>query len=258
RTYKAGDQLASIGFTAAAAIAAGSALTALGGSIASTSVLLFPLAVAVFLGFVGFGFAVWAKKQESQPLEMWARHSLWGLPEDHRRWKDSYDMDTAIGALNAALLGFTAELDVTVRIQRPGDKVSGRGGTMEYQVVLPGYTPDLSHYEWELWGYRPGETSGGIIVSGRTGSTDPLSASDFWKRSGYETDTTAPIIDYDAESRELRIKGCVAFRGNLDFHALQLIVTYWPNKSDEAGVARLTTREDKISGWLGWKSYEKS
>ncbi|WP_318531824.1 T6SS effector BTH_I2691 family protein [Pseudomonas huaxiensis] len=250
RTHGVGDKAARNFYAIASLMATGSALAGVWGSIGAANVLLVPLAIAVLLGFVAYGFAVWAKGKESQPLELWAQHSLWGLPKEHRRWKDAHDMDTAIGALNAALLGLTADLDVKARIQRRGDEVSGRGGTMEYNVVLPGYDPGASSYEWTLWAYRPGETPGGMIAGGRTGGTnDPLPAPAFWKQPGYEPDTTAPVVTYDAESKTLEIMGSIVFWGVLDFHALELEVSYWPDKSDESGMARLIVREDKIAGW---------
>ena len=253
RTYEAGDLAASDAYRRAAIIAAGSAVAGIGGAIGAASVLLWPLAISVFLVFVAFGFAVWAKRQESQPLELWTRHSLWGLPIEHRRWKDSYDMDTAISALNAALLGLTAGLDMTERVQRPSDKVSGRGGTLDYKIVLPGYDATSSRYEWALWAYRQREVPGQIIAGGQTGgANDPRPAPASWKWPSYDPETTAPIIHHDVESRTLEIRGSIAYQGALDFHALELEVTYWPDKSDESGLARLIVKEDKIKGWQGW------
>ncbi|WP_175651487.1 T6SS effector BTH_I2691 family protein [Pseudomonas sp. Marseille-P9899] len=260
RAHRIGDKSAATAYGGAAGIAGLSALAGVIGSVASTTVLLIPLAIAVLLGFVAYGFAVWAKGLESQPLELWARYSRWGLPVEHRRWRDSHDMDTAIGALNAALLGLAADLDVTHRADRQGSKVVGVAGNIEYALVLPGYDPVASSYEWALWAYRPGVVPGAIIAAGRTGDANsPLPAPVSWKQSGSEPDTTAPAIDYDAESKSLEIKGCIAFQGAPDFHALVLEVSYWPDKSDESGMARLIVREDKISGWRWWAaSYEKS
>ncbi|WP_095158977.1 T6SS effector BTH_I2691 family protein [Pseudomonas sp. Irchel 3E13] len=253
RAERIGDKMARNAYAIAALGGMFSAGFGVVGSIGAASVLLLPLAVAVLLGFATYGFAVWAKRLESQPLELWARYSLWGLPDEHRRWKDSHDMDTAIGALNAALLGLAADLDVTHRADRQGSKVVGVAGNIEYTLVLPGYDPVASSYEWALWAYRPGVVPGGIIAAGRTGDANsPLPAPASRKLSGYESDTTAPVIDYDAESKSLEIQGCMAFRGTPDFHALVLEVSYWPDKSDEAGVARLIVKEDKISGGAKW------
>lgn len=233
-------------------MAAGSALAGVWGSVGLATVLLGPLAFAVLFGFVAFGLAVWAKGLESQPLELWARHSRWGLPTEHRRWTNSHEMDTAIGALNASLLGLIAQLDVVHRLKMRGKEVLGPGGAMDYKIVLPGYKPEASRYEWALWAYRQREVPGQIIAGGQTdGTNGPLPAPASWKQPGYVPATTAPFTQHDAESETLEIRGSIEFLGTLDFHALELEVSYWPDKSDESGVAKLIVKEDKIDDQQG-------
>ena len=257
RTGEVGDKAASNFYKGAAAASGASAVFGVAGSVWGTSMLLGPLAIAVFVGFVAFGLAVWAKRLESQPLEFWARHSLWGLPVEHRRWLESHEMDTAIGALNAALLGLIAQLDVVHQIQARGKEILGSGGFIDYKIVLPGYKADASRYEWTLWAYRQREVPGQIIAGGRSdGTNGPLPAPALWKQPAYLPATTAPVIQHDAESQTLEIKGSISFLGKLDFHALELEVSFWPDKSDESGVARLVVKEDKISGQQGWDSHE--
>ena len=253
RTSRAGDQGAATIYRFAAGAAAGSAVAGFVGSLGGAAFLLGPLALAVVFGFVAFGLAVWAKKLESDPLELWARHSLWGLPVEHRRWLESHEMDTAIGALNAALLGLIAQLEVVHQIQTQGKEVLGTGGFIDYKIVLPGYDAEASHYEWALWAYRPGEVPGQIIAGGRSdGTNDPLPAPASWKQPSYVPATTAPVIQHDAESKTLEIRGSIAFSGKLDFHALELEVSFWPDKSDGSGVARLIVKEDKIRDQQRW------
>ncbi|NNJ14526.1 hypothetical protein CSV86_004310 [Pseudomonas putida CSV86] len=162
-------------------------------------------------------------------------------------------MDTAIGALNAALLGLIAQLEVVHQIQTQGKEVLGTGGFIDYKIVLPGYDAKASRYEWALWAYRQREVPGQIIASGQidgTNAPQPVPAS--WKSPGYVPATTVPVIQHDAESKTLEIRGSIEFLRPLDFHALELEVSYWPDKSDESGVARLVVKEDKISGQQGW------
>ncbi|MHA6198513.1 T6SS effector BTH_I2691 family protein [Pseudomonas wadenswilerensis] len=251
RSGKVGDEEAASAYRGAAIIAGLSALTGVIGSVGATGFLLGPLAVAVLLSFVAFGVAVWAKGKESQPLELWSRHSLWGLPVEHRRWLDSHEMDTAIGALNAALLGLDADLEVTYVVHRPTPEFLAHGGTIKYRIVLPGYSADASRYEWALRTYQPGDSTGGIIAGGRYGGTDETPSTPV---SGAELDRepqrSVPVIHHDTESKTVTIRRELAYSGALNFHAIKLEVAYWPDKSDESGVARLTVIEDKIPKWL--------
>ena len=263
RTWRTGDQAASKEYVKATIAAAGSAWAGVVGSLAPASLALFPLGVAVVLALATYGFYVRAKKLESDPLELWARHSRWGVPEKYRRWVTFEDMDTAIGVLNAALLRVTADAAINVNAEGAGGIPLGdavpAGLFLKYRIVLPGYVVDSSRYEWSLQVYRPRQASGEIIASGRSdGTNGPLPPPASWKNPGYLPETTAPIIRHKAESGSLEIEGSISFFGYLEVHALQLEVSFWPDKGDEAGVARLIVREDKISGVRGEAFHEKS
>ncbi|MDU9389340.1 hypothetical protein [Pseudomonas sp. zfem002] len=161
--------------------------------------------------------------------------------------------------MNAALLGLTAEAGMNVRAEKTGGIPIGdavpAGMFLDYRLVLPGYVADASRYEWTLRAYRPGETPGGIIAAGRTGGTNgPLPAPAAWRLPGYHPETTAPVIRHDAEAQTLEISGAISFFGKLDIHAFELAISYWPDKSDEAGVARVVVKEDKIGGLWEWGS----
>ncbi|WP_256587737.1 hypothetical protein [Pseudomonas sp. Irchel 3E13] len=168
-------------------------------------------------------------------------------------------MDTAIGALNAVLLGLTADAAMTVKVARSGGLPIGDAVPAElfldYKIALPRYGLDASRYEWALQVYRPGQSSGETIASGRTGGTnEPLSPPSSWKRPGYHPETTAPVIRHDPVSGTLLIRGDISFFGTFEVHAIELKVSYWPDKNDEAGVALLIVKEDKIGEWQGWGS----
>ena len=126
-----------------------------------------------------------------------------------------------------------------------------RGLTSRPKLVLPGYSADASRYEWALRTYQPGDSSGVIIAEGRNDGTDetpstPVSGSE----PGDEPQMSVPVIHHDTASKTLTIRREIAYLGALDFHAMKLEVAYWPDKSDESGVARLTVIEDKIPKWV--------
>lgn len=257
RAGKLGDKSARIFYGIASGVAMLSAAGGVVGSLAPAGAALVPLSIAVLFGFAAYGLAVWAKKLESDSVELWARHSLWGLPEEHRRWTKPEEMDTATGALNAALLGLTADAALNINAEQTGGIPVGdavpAGIFLNYKIVLPGYKSDASNYEWTLQVFPVGVPSGAVIARGREGGgNEPLPAPASWKHPDYHPETSAPVIRYDAEAETLEIKGSISFFGSLSIRALELEVSYWPDKSDEAGVARLIVKEDKISTWRGW------
>ena len=263
RTGKAGDQKASevYGWAGISSVAAG--IAGIGGSLAAPTVALLPLGISVLLALTAYALYVQAKKLESDPLEFWARHSRWGVPEKHRRWTTFKDMDTATGVLNAALLGVTADAAINVNAEGAGGIPLGdavpAGHFLNYSIVLAGYVSGTSRYEWRLQVYRSGRASGEVIARGRSdGTNGPLPPPASWKNPGYRPETTAPIIRHKAESGSLEIEGSISFFGYLEVNALQLELSYWPDKSDEAGVARLIVREDKIGGVQRKAFYEKA
>ena len=133
----------------------------------------------------------------------------------------------------------------------PRSDEMAHGGTIKYRIVLLGYSADASRYEWALRTYQPGDSSGVIIAGGRHDGADetpstPVSGSE----PGDEPQTSVPVIHHDTESKALTIRREIAYLRALDFHAMKLEVAYWPDKSDESGVARLTVIEDKIPKWV--------
>lgn len=261
RTHRAGDVTSRNIYAFATLIAAGSAGFGFVGSLAPAAIALMPLGLSVLLGIAALGLAIWAKRRESQPLELWARHSLWGLATEHRRWTTHEEMDAAIGELNAALLGLTADVGMIVKAEQAGGLPIGDavpvGLFLDYRLVLPGYKADVSSYEWALQVYRPNQALGETIASGRSGGTNgPLPPPVTWRNPGYRPETTAPVITHDAQALEIR--GSISFFGFLEINAFELQVSYWPDKSDKSGFAQLFVREDKFKGQArrGW--YEKT
>ena len=261
RTHRAGDHEARDIYVIAASLGVLSAGAGVLGTMGPAAIALGPLGLSVLLGLAALGFAIWAKGKESHPLELWARHSLWGLSTERRRWTTHKDMDTAIGELNAALLGLTADVGMILKAEQAGGLPIGdavpAGLFLDYKLVLPGYKADLSNYEWVLQVYRPNQALGETIASGRSGGTNgALPPPAGWKKPGYHPETTAPVITHNAQGLEIR--GSISFFGFLEAYAFELKVSYWPDKSDKSGFAQLIVKEDKIKDQASRGSYEKA
>jgi len=265
RAATQGDLVAAKRYGVATLLAVGVASLGSISALAANAALLGPLGIALVLGLAAYGVAIAAKKAESSSLELWARRTRWGLPAEHRRWKTDSDFDTAVGALNAAVLGLTAELRVETHIDWRGRTLDTSAGDVswdgsslpaanfiEYRITIPAYDPLASRYRWNLKIYRIGEDNGRVIASGQSDGlpSQSLSPPNQKNLDWYPT-TTTPSVTRDEESQNLLISGSIALRAGNSIDATGVDVSFWPDAADSAGCARLEIREDKLKNERG-------
>ncbi|WP_199098141.1 T6SS effector BTH_I2691 family protein [Dyella sp. ASV21] len=271
-----GDNSAFKAYFGAAAASALSAGVGLWAALIPEASLLGPLGLALILGLAAYAIAMWAKSEESSPLELWARHTLWGLPSEQRQWNPytpeikklpaqeraalvSDFHNTAIAALNAAVLGLTAEVGIHRRLRVTQGSVAvgpmgvtvGSGDTvtlgpaLQYAIRLPGYDPLAARYSWALAVTRHHDTQ--IIAAGRNDGA-PLALQPPPRFADYDLTTTTPVVDDDEKSkpRTLSITGSIDLHSGHDITALALVVEYWPDKSDLDGKGKLTVIQSKL------------
>ncbi len=260
RVASQGDEQSANRYGLASALSLGAAGAGIVGAFAAEAVLLGPLGLAIVLGLAAYAIAMWAKSLESSPLELWARHSRWGAPEKHRLWMTHLDYDTCVGALNAAVLGMTAEVDINIRSDPNYETreelvtfalgsvdYTPMGQFLEYRIGIPGYEKQSSRYEWNLKVYRIGQAAPQIIASGQSDSPPTaLPPTDGLQNSDYNARRATPVIEHDVDSKCLTISGSIPLRGSHRINATELEITYWPDRSDATGLAHLVTREDKM------------
>lgn len=238
--------------------------TLLGGSLA-----LGPLGWALALGLTAYAVTQYAKGQESTPLERWARRCYFG---DHAEtppvaWLLPTDMDTAIAELNAAVLGmdvalgFDSELrtkDDAGLAQTPVEDLKNGGalesGTaLKYRIVLPAYDPAVSRYRFELVVQRFGLRSGSNMLRDKSTEVAPQTLASGEHNSGNSASPISPsphrIPDYVALTSNTPTKKQPVISGgfSLDaFHSIKsatLVISYWPDKNDIEGFARVELKE---------------
>jgi len=256
RALNQGDRSAAMGYGAAAVVATLSSGVGILGAFATHSVLLGPIGIALVLALTAYSIATWARKAESSPLELWARSCRWGSPPQYRLWTAGSDFDTAVGALNAAVLGITATLKIENRYDWRAitvDKSGGDGSTypsanfIVYRACLPRFDMHASRCRWMLKGFRPGDTEGQVVASGQSDSPPAATnAPPDLKHVDYYPATTLPTIFHDRKSQTLVIEGAIALQAKHNIHALSLEVLFWPDAADTSGFARLTSQLDKI------------
>ncbi|MEN5162008.1 T6SS effector BTH_I2691 family protein, partial [Achromobacter spanius] len=259
RASKHGDAESKKIYRLAAGFAIGSAISGAVGAVAFKASLLGPIGIAISLGLITYALATRAKTMESSSLELWCRNCRWGTPKKNRRWTAEQDFDTAVGALNAAVLGMTAEMEIKSQwVNRrdssfpTDDQADWKrvriwvGEFIIYQISLPGHEECSSRYHWALTVYRPGDSQGQVIASGESEKPPTETPSPpTLKNSDYFLNTTTPTISSDAKTKTLIIKGAVALRTINSVHAVKLEASFWPDKNDKSGFARLLCQVDK-------------
>ena len=252
-------------FKLATISAISSAFAGVSGAFAFKASLLGPVGIAIALGLIAYALADQARKAKSSSLELWARHSRWGSPKEQRRWTAESNFDMAVGALNAAVLGMTVDVEVKMELFRKGDASFPTDGQADwergriwigeyiiYHISLPGYEESSSHYHWALTVYRPGDSQGEIIASSESEEPLPENQSSIAiKNSDYFLNTAPPRTSSDPISKTLIIEGAIALHRIHSIHAVKLEAHFWPDKDDSAGFAHLLCQEDKTDSRRG-------
>ncbi|WP_286890157.1 T6SS effector BTH_I2691 family protein [Achromobacter sp. UBA2119] len=259
RATSAGDDEAARFYVAAAAVSVVAVVSGVHAALVGGA-LLGPVGIAIVLGLAAYGVASLATKKESSPLEIWARRTLYGLPERQRRWKTPQDLDSATGELNAAVLGLAADVGINFRMERASDiEIAGEayashgdaasipmGVYLDYAISLPNYSPESSCYLCAVTVYRPGEQEEAIASIGNVAGFEGPASPRPTRSRDYHPKTTKPIVYFDNDRLCLIIRGAVALHANHGIHAVKLELSYWPDKSDKLGVAKVIRMHDKM------------
>ncbi|KPG69248.1 T6SS effector BTH_I2691 family protein [Pseudomonas libanensis] len=277
RTRNGGDTPAAGGYLLSAIASGLGAGASIWAAVAGTSTLLGPMGIAILLGLAGYGLYKWAEREESTPLDRWARRCFFGMhnevPPVH--WNKPEHAHIAIADLNAATIGVEAGVNFRLRIVDSGSH--GWGGPMgsvgaqvheqhlEYRLVLPFFDANRSAYRWSLTVHRHGDgsaneyTGGEVLAEGElnpptlaTAASERRAALAVPKRPNkpdYRADSTLPTQEVrtvslpdNRTSQVNDIKGAVVLlpdRRRHNIEAATLSVTYWPDRDIHDAYAEL-------------------
>ena len=261
RVSKVGD----VGATRAHILASGLSITGgfaiFWGTVRSLS-LFGGLGAGIAIGLVAYAISQIAKYLESDALEKWARRCYFGRAEDDVRWRDSQEMDVAIAALNAAVLGMDVDLRFSNEVRvRPIDElytedveVLKNGGATKktealvYSATLPGFDAERSRYHFTLTSERFGLARDGkripmlsshVMASGQVNDT---------ARVTQDSVVSGPDYTLAGETKPTSAQPVLSGRYWLDsinaIKSTTLAVTYWPDKSDSSGFAAIEITEE--------------
>jgi len=260
RTGREGDESANFFYNRAAAAAGFSASAGIFSALSASSPLIV-IGISVLLGLAAYTLATKAKNLESSLLELWARHSRWGMPEGHRRWIDERDIDNAVSAFNAAVIGLYAHVSIETRFQsshtaktpylaetmlNDGNAVAA-GFYLDVDLSLPKPTSELTEYEWYL-----------VIIPARVGGPCRIAAYSSgngiieYNPRALEGVLAEPVrldqhFTFRPLDRTISITGSLPLLDNHNIEGVELTLIYWPNRHDKSNYAKVITMENKIN-----------
>jgi hypothetical protein len=276
RSHSAGDIAAATGY----GVATGLYGT---GAVAATlavfyPVVLGPLGLAIALAIGGYIYSNRAIRNESTPLERWARRCYFGraneIPAIH--WKTSTKQDIAIAELNAATFGLVADVEFEEKSVDP--IMFAKAGRIEalatkhrlrFRIHLPGFSHSTSGYHWTLIirrhgdGRAPNFTGGEVIARGELNI--PLSSATSTALNSLKLTHSAKHSDYEratikleanettpnSQNRwgaEMAIIGTINIIGNLSTSKIEsatLSIAYWPDHTIAEAYAEIITQVQK-------------
>ncbi len=273
RTWNRGDAQSGAFYIGAGALsltssAFGVAAAAGSGGLLGGMLGLGPLGWALILSVAAYSAARYAKTSESSPLERWARRCYFG---DHKErptvaWLRPSDIQTAIAELNAAVLGMDVALgfnqdprviDQVTLSQMSVEEVKHSGGwekivALKYRIVLPDYDPEVSSYLFELVAQRFGLRGANSVLRDKAVQATPQTLA-----SGEHNSSTAAssisqpprIPDYAEQASTAPtltrpvISGGFLLEKIHSIKSVTLAITYWPDKEDVEGFARVELSE---------------
>lgn len=261
RVSKAGDAFVAKTYILSGVLSIfGAGLTLWG--VAGSLALFGALGGGIAVGLVAFAILKLAKTLESDALEKWARLCYFGRTDSTKRWQFPEDMDVAIAALNAAVLGMEVDLRFYSEDRaRTTDELytedievlKNRGAfvtteALGYSVTLPGFDAERSRYRFALTIERFDLT--------RDGKRSPILSSHVMA-SGQVNDTAHAIQistlddpDYTmvGETKPTSERPILSGRYWLDpinkIKSATFAVAFWPDKDDSTGFAAIEITEE--------------
>lgn len=230
------------------------------GAVRSLS-LLGGLGVGIVIGLAAFAISKIAKSLESDAMEKWAQRCYFGRTGANNRWRDPEDLDVAIAALNAAVLGMEVDLRFSYEYRaRSTDELYSedievlknhgpveRSQMLVYGATLPGFDAEQSRYRFTLTterfglaqdGKRAPNLSSHVMASGQVNDTT------------HTTQVSAlgsPDYTLAGETKPTSSQATLSGRYWLDpinkIKSATFVVAFWPDKSDSSGFAAIEITE---------------
>ncbi|MGV2866530.1 T6SS effector BTH_I2691 family protein [Achromobacter sp. AGC39] len=265
RAGRSGDVIARNRYFFASGLAILSGWVAAYAALAGASSLLGPLGWAMVLGLLAYAASENAKRNRSTSIEQWARRCYFGNHDENPAvwWNAARtgasvlaysdpqvaidkgvlanaDKDTAIGALNAALLGVETSFGFHLKPRLSTALVIGSGmhwGTaLDYRITLPVWFAERSGYAMLLGLKR--HTPEEVVIAEQHRAPSLGQVSPVSKPPGYHVDEAAT---HRPTSALPLIGGTILLDlDDADIESATLKIRYWPDTADASLYGEIT------------------
>ncbi len=265
RTHRSGDADSRNRYLAASGLSILSGFAGAYVALSGASSLLGPLGWAIAFGLLAYTASACARRNQSTAIEQWTRRCYFGNHDEipsiwwnaaktvitipphaseeiviEKSGAANADKDTAIGALNAALIGLIIDFEFNFRprssLAPMGASGIAWGTTLDYSVELPRWTSEQSGYAMYLALKR--HTPAQIVVAEQHNSKAIAKLSVTPKRPGHQIDgnaTRQPTIASPLIAGSILID-----LGEEEIESATLHVKYWPNVEDTSVYGEIT------------------
>ncbi|MFK0311659.1 T6SS effector BTH_I2691 family protein [Pseudomonas sp. NPDC090233] len=273
RAYTSGDTSSYIWYRRAIYAGTLGSLAAIAGVF--SPLIIGPVGIAIILSITTYAFMKAGDKNESTPLERWARRSYFGLADESPRihWDSPNHADIALSELNASTLGVTAVLKFETRANKNSHNSKGLSidlapnQFLAFRIVLPHFHNSVSGYQFALVIHRHDDGkapnySGGETVfleshfppslSTRTSKISSLKPTNKPKTPDINPETITLSSTFQNSSQQ-NIDICTkVFNGRLELESTMgrhnimsasLGITFWPDRHFSGAYAEVIIEE---------------
>ncbi|CAB3889062.1 hypothetical protein LMG26689_03873 [Achromobacter animicus] len=219
------------------------------------------LGAGIAIVLIAFVVTKIAKNLESDAMEKWARRCYFGRTEANERWRNPDDMDVAIAALNAAVLGMEVDLrfynedrasSIDELYTEDIEVLKNRGAVVTtealgYSVTLPGFDAERSRYRFTLTTERFGLAHD--VIRKPTLSSHVMACGQVNDTAHAMQTSALNHPDYTLVSETKPTSGRPILSGRYWLDPINKIksatfaVAFWPDKNDDTGFAAIEITE---------------
>lgn len=263
KAFERGEKWSAFIYMTSAVLSITASIYGVLGSIAKTSVFWGPIGISAGLVILAYTAYKWAEKQESTPLETWAKRCYFGFANETPKihWQSADQAYVAIAELNAIIIGMRVVVIQNLEHvgHAPGNLPTGKPH-WRYQISLPYYYPERSAFQWQFVIHRKSHKRGATYINDETIAHGEISPPVEYAKQititsspNYTSDNHAPLGTFISPPSQdgnphpnLEIRGSLKHTSTREIDPIEaatLWVIYWPDRNLPESYSEITTTQ---------------